>query len=244
MTDTKSIFGMLATGRLSQLQEPVSRDPGSRFLQVRFGQATFNAEGTESPGRYFSRTISWPGGAMSGVTIGRGYDMGQRSQTQVVRELLLAGVSQPEALILSQAAGLRGSHAESYVSRNVSFSPVLSLEAQHRLFEEVTTDETIRDIKRIFAKPDTVAAYGAVDWDTLPLSAQELVFDLRYRGDYTPATRQRLQPILANQEWHKLPELMNDSTYWSRLGVPQARIQERAAIVSGLDVAKEQEEAA
>lgn len=244
MTSLRAIFSSEASSHLAGSQHQIDAEPASRYFTVRFAQATFNAEGSESAGRFFSRRISWPGGAMSGVTIGRGYDMGSRTQSQVTRELTLAGVPQGDAIKLSRAAGLRGRVADTYVRTNSSFSPVLSLEAQHRLFEDVTVPETIRDIKRIFTKPDTVATYGAIDWDSLPLVAQELVFDLRYRGDYTPTTRQRLQPILANQEWRKLPELMNDTAYWSRLGVPPARIQERAALVSELALAADVDQAA
>jgi hypothetical protein len=209
-------------------------DPLSPYLKVGFGQRTFDAEGVEALGQYFSRSITWPGGASSGVTIGRGYDMGFRSRAQIVRELTLSGVSQQDSNYLSQGAGLRGAAAAQFIRSNLGNAPILTLEAQQRLFDAVTTPEAINDIKRIFAKADTVAAYGPVDWDTLPTAAQELVFDLRYRGDYTPTTRRRIQPILANQEWSKLPELMNDTAYWSGLGVPHERIAARASIVEGL----------
>lgn len=234
MTDAKAITQTLfspVSGRGANL---IPTNPTSPHLLVRFGQRTFDTEGTESLGRYFSRAITWPGGSGSGVTIGRGYDMGHRSQLQVVRELGLAGVSRQDAETLALGAGLRGSAAAAFIRNNQDGAPILSLEAQQRLFEEVTTPETIHDIKRIFAKSDTVATYGVVDWETLPSAAQELVFDLRYRGDYTPTTRKRLQPILASQGWHKLPDLMNDTAYWSALGVPRERIAARASIAADL----------
>jgi hypothetical protein len=151
-----------------------------------------------------------------------------------MRELGLVGMLRQDAEYLSQGAGLRGNAAAQFIRKNINSAPILTLEAQRRLFEEITTPETINDIKRIFAKSDTVAAYGTVDWESLPRSAQEVVFDLRYRGDYTPTTRRRLQPILANQEWHKLPELMNDTAYWSGIGVPRERIAARARMAEDL----------
>ena len=45
---------------------------------VPFGQITFDAEGQEQRGKYFSRSPHVPGPA-SGITIGRGYDLGSRS---------------------------------------------------------------------------------------------------------------------------------------------------------------------
>ncbi len=234
MADIRAIAQARLQHAVGAAGDPILTNPNSPHLQVRFGQRTFDAEGSESLGRYFSRSITWPGGSGSGVTIGRGYDMGLRAQHQVARELGLAGVGRQDAEILSRGGGLRGNAAAVFIRNNRDIAPILSLEAQRRLFEQVTTPETINDIKRIFAKSDTVATYGAVDWDTLPSAAQEIVFDLRYRGDYTPSTRKRIQPILASQEWHKLPELMNDTGYWSGLGVPRERIAERASIAAEL----------
>lgn len=237
MVDVRAIAQTRLQNPFGSAGNPILTNPRSPHLQVRFGQKTFDAEGCESLGRYFSRSITWPGGSGSGVTIGRGYDMGVRGQHQVARELALVGVSRQDAEILSQGAGLRGNAAAVFIRNNQESFPILSLEAQRRLFEEVTTPETVNDIKRIFAKSDTVATYGAVSWDTMPSAAQEIVFDLRYRGDYTPTTRKRIQPILASQEWHKLPELMNDTVYWNGLGVPRERIAKRASIVAELQTA-------
>src|SRR5262249_51741927 len=57
--------------------QPTAAASGGGPLQVSQGQVTFDAEGNDlvaSP--YYSRKIIWPGNAESGVTIGRGYDMG------------------------------------------------------------------------------------------------------------------------------------------------------------------------
>src|SRR5690606_34158303 len=56
-------------------------------LTMSQGQVTFDAEGNDIPGNaYFSRVLHWPGGA-SGVTIGRGYDMKERTQAAVLQDL-------------------------------------------------------------------------------------------------------------------------------------------------------------
>jgi hypothetical protein len=198
-------------------------------LQVRFAQVTFNAEGVEASGRFFSRQITYPGGE-SGVTLGRGYDMGRRSAATIVRELSLAGVSEADAAMFSKAAGLRGQAAQHFVGANRGHFPTLGLEAQKKLFEDVVTPDLVADIQRIFNKPDTVRAYGRPDWEQLSRGAQELVFDLRYRGDYTPVTRQRIQKLLVNNDYEGLKTVMNDTAYWAKLGVPAGRIKERQAM--------------
>jgi hypothetical protein len=203
-------------------------------LCVSFAQNTFDSEGLEQPGPYFSRVISWPKLGNSGVTIGRGYDMGLRSYQQVVRELTAAGMSQRDAQLLAHGAGKRGSAAAEFVAAHKATAPVMSLEVQKKLFEDVTTPQMINDIQRIFKKPETVAAYGRIDWSDLSPAAQELVFDLRYRGDYTPRTRQVLQPALVSGDYQRLKAIMNDTRYWATLGVPAGRIRDRQEIAENL----------
>jgi len=207
-----------------------SNDP----LKVSFAQRTFDAEGVEAPGRFFSRVISWPRLGNSGVTIGRGYDMGQRNPSQILRELSLAGMPPEDARFLAKAAFKRGAEAGEFVQNFKSSAPIMSLEVQRNLFERVTTPEMINDIKRIFNKQDVVSTYGKTSWDELSPAAQELVFDLRYRGDYSPATRKAIQKFLVNKDYEGLRSVINDTAYWQSRGVPAARIRERQAIAREL----------
>jgi hypothetical protein len=138
-------------------------------------------------------------------------------------------MSSDEASFFGDAAGLRGESAARFVRARMIESPVLSLPAQRKLFEEITTSETLADIRRILAKPDVTATYGRVSWSDLSPYAQEVLFDLRYRGDYTPTTRQAVQPLLVARDDDGLRALMNDIPYWTALKVPIERVRERAA---------------
>ncbi len=204
-----------------------SLQPQSPDLRVRFGQLTFDAEGQEARGRWFSRAMHWPGGA-SGVTIGRGYDLGGRTRLQAIAELQYAGMNTEDASFFGAAAGLRGEAAARFVHQRMIGAPIISLPAQRRLFEEITTAETIADIRRIMAKPDVQAKYGVVSWDVLSDYARNVVFDLRYRGDYTPLAREVIQPLLVARDDAGLATVMSDATYWAQLNVPASRIQKRA----------------
>jgi hypothetical protein len=164
--------------------------------------------------------------------------MGQRTPLQVVSELTYAGVPHADAQWLSRAAGLRGESARRFVDAERQYSPTLSLESQRKLFEVVTTTETIADIKRIMNKPDVVQKYGATSWNELSQPIQELLFDLRYRGDYTPTTRELIQPLIHANDTVGLKEAMNDTAYWQARGVPWDRIERRIEMASGLDTAK------
>ena len=88
--------------------------PAEELLTVPDGQLTFDAEGTEG-GVYHSRTPHWPGGG-SGVTIGRGYDLGQgRSATSIVEDLTAAGLSPEAAQTYAGAANKKGNTARRHL---------------------------------------------------------------------------------------------------------------------------------
>jgi hypothetical protein len=232
--DGSSPWSISSSGQNNWISPSRESTDSNELLRVGFGQATFDSEGRESRGAFFSRTISWPKLGSSGVTIGRGYDMGRRSPQQIIRELTKAGMGIDDAQFLSRAAYKRGADARDFVIQYKQAAPEMSLQVQKDLFEKVTTPEMITDIKRIFNKPDVIDSYGQASWDNLPPVAQELVFDLRYRGDYTPTTRKLIQPLLVNQDYAGLKELMNDTAYWSALGVPVGRIKERQGMAAGM----------
>lgn len=69
--------------------------------------------------------------------------------------------------------------------------------------------------------------YGKTDWQALDPRVRDVVIDLRYRGDYKPATRQRLQPLLVANNYAGLVKLMADKRYWRQFGVPSDRFKRR-----------------
>jgi hypothetical protein len=57
------------------------------------GKITFSAEGNDNPtSMHYSRVIHWPGNDLSGVTLGRGYDMGSRTESEIFNHMIEAGV--------------------------------------------------------------------------------------------------------------------------------------------------------
>ncbi len=207
-------------------------DPLSPHLKVRFGQPTFNAEGVETLGPLFTRTIHWPGKG-SGVTIGRGYDMKERSASKIFRDLVAAGLGNGDAELFSQGALLTGAQADAFVHYRKESFPVMPLAVQKRLFEDVVAPEMISDISRILKKPDVTRIYGGLEWNNLSKPVQELLFDLRYRGDYKGETRRFLQPLLVAGDMEGLRSTMENKNLWRSFGVPEDRIRAR------IDMAKQ-----
>lgn len=190
--------------------------------KVEKGQLTFDAEGMEG-GRYHSRHAHWPGGN-SGVTIGRGYDMGSRTSASVFSDLTAAGVPANVAEQYSAGAGLKGSSAGTWVTNNRDGIAQITPEQQNSLFSK-TYAEQEAEVRRISEKPDAVKKYGAVCFDNLDPKIRDSLVDLKYRGDYTPTTRKFLQKAAADNDAEAFGKEMQDRSNWGN--VPADRLNRR-----------------
>jgi hypothetical protein len=219
--------------------EPLQAGPataersGRDWFTVPAGQLTFDAEGLEKPGsKYHSRVPHVPSGS-SGVTIGRGYDMKHRSPEGIYSDLTATGISSAVARKFGSCSGFVGRRAKQLLASGSYDSLEITPEAQCRLFL-TTYEELAGDVIRICNKEDVIHKYGATDWDGLDPLIRDIVVDLRYRGDYTPATRKRVQPLLVENSLSKLSRLMADEDYWrGTCNVPADRFRRRRNYVSG-----------
>lgn len=199
---------------------------GEDEFTVAFGQLTFDAEGLEKPGRYFSRRLHVPG-PWSGATIGRGYDMKERSRDEIVADLTAAGLAKATAEKLAQARGLKGPRARDFIEAKGLGAIELTPKQQKALFL-LTYKELEGDVIRICAKADVVAKYGALTWDRLDLAVRDLLVDLRYRGDYTGATREKVQPPAVKNDLAAFTRALSNEDYWvEQRGVPKDRFRRR-----------------
>ena len=208
-----------------------SQSDNADDFSVPEGQLTFNAEGLENRGQYFSRVPHVPGPS-SGVTIGRGYDMKERSRNEIIEDLTNAGVSMDRAEQLSECRGLSGQAARNFLVENNLSEIEITPAEQKALFTQVY-QELEGDVIRICNKADVVAKYGETDWDNLNSAIKDIVVDLRYRGDYTGATRERIQPTLVNNDLVALQDVISDRNYWvARRGVPGDRFDRRKEYIT------------
>ncbi|EOG6407694.1 pesticin C-terminus-like muramidase [Salmonella enterica subsp. diarizonae serovar 11:k:z53] len=133
-------------------------DMDIKWLTVPKGQLTFDAEGNDNnDSPYFSRHIHWPGG-VSGVTIGRGYDLGQ--QNDPASDFDSIELSQLLNHWLVESKGLSGSDAENrYKSANNSIGDYeITRKQQYDLFV-ITYNRLEDDVKRICQKSNTIRVY-------------------------------------------------------------------------------------
>jgi hypothetical protein len=90
----------------------VTDDP---LLEVQQGVFTFEAEGDDDPkSPQFSRKLHVFSNS-SGVTIGRGYDMKDRSPSQIKKDLVAVGMKQYIADKFANAVNLTGSAAKKWI---------------------------------------------------------------------------------------------------------------------------------
>ncbi len=215
-----------ATAEGAAAEGATTNDP----FKVDQGQLTFDAEGTEG-GRYHTRTAHWPGGA-SGVTIGRGYDLGHHTKDNIVEDMTAAGIAPADADKFAAATGLKGQPAKDWLDTNGSTLAEITSEQQEALFE-TTYAEHLTDVKRIsgnYAKTKgkeagTDGAELQIDFDTLHPAIKDILVDLRYRGDYTPATRVHVQPLAIANDLQGLATVMADKEKWA--SVPADRFERR-----------------
>lgn len=206
---------------------------GNDPLQVDRGQLTFDAEGTEG-GRFHSRRAHWPGGA-SGVTIGRGYDLGHHSASQIQADLTRAGISAGDAGRFAGAAGITGAAANTWLRGNRASLPEITLEQQEALFA-IAYGQLSGDVERISGNYARTMGERTgqgrdefeIDFARLNPAIRDVLVDLRYRGDYTPATRTRVQPPAIANDLRALYDVMRDRAYWmEQRGVPEDRFNRR-----------------
>ncbi|WP_110877541.1 peptidoglycan-binding protein [Franconibacter helveticus] len=156
------------------------RNFSSGRLTVKEGQLTFNAEGNDMLSSiYFSRRIHWPGG-VSGVTIGRGYDMGGRTANVIYQDMIRVGIPAEQAQLLSEGAKLTGTSAQRFVKRHVESCGIITREEQARLFELIYPGYA--SSARMVYLNKTSAFPTRTPWENLHPAIKELVVDFVYQG--------------------------------------------------------------
>ncbi|PNS09929.1 hypothetical protein COO59_20145 [Mixta theicola] len=145
------------------------------------GRLTYNAEGNDiSSSIYYSRVIHWPGNELSGVTLGRGYDMGDRTEANVYGDMVASGIPSEQAAKISKGAGLKGNSARDFVLSNKSAVGEITLQQQKSLFAIIYPKYVDRAISN-YAKW-TNGVSGAKPWGELDSTIQEVLVDFVYQG--------------------------------------------------------------
>lgn len=187
-----------------KIQEPKSASIVLPHIQrdPRPGQLTANREG--GPLR-----IHWPGG-VSGVTIGRGYDLGTRSAAAIRHDLEGVGVPDGQITFLEGAAGLRGPAADAWVIANREDPrATITVEQRDRLFSLIWPRYVER--ARIRATAPTRRGNSFISqerWQQLHHAVREILTDLAYVGaPYARTRREQINTMLMDESQSSLDQL-------------------------------------
>ena len=190
------------------------------------GLVTWDSEGTEG-GKFHSRVLHVPTDS-SGLTIGRGYDMGGKSSAKIVIDLTTAGVDAKDAAKVSKAAGLRGEAAKKFITDNGLKTWEITPEAQVLLFE-ITYRAEAAEAERLCTKADVVTAFGKVEWAKLEPAIQDMLVDLKFRGDYTGGARKKIQKHVVANDLEAFAAELGKKANWPN--VPKDRFDRRVAFL-------------
>lgn len=174
----------------SQAMAPHWRPRDTGPLHVREGQVTFDAEGVDylnGPEPFnqpkslknFSRVLHWPAG-LSGVTIGRGYDMKDRSAGEILTHFRQAAIEEYKARICSKAAGLIGRQAHSFVKAYGALVGEITHLQQIRLFE-IAYGIKLGEVKNLYRRVSRTIP-NAPSWEKLDSNVKDVIIDIFYQG--------------------------------------------------------------
>ena len=214
------VAGLAGEGYNSQVNALSPNANRNDPFKVDQGQLTFDNEGLENPGgRFHSRILHCPG-SWSGVTIGRGYDMKLRSQREVRRDLVNAGVDAATATAMSKGAGLKGNRAKRFCRANRSLS--ITAEQQKNLHDVVYGE------KRAYAA-DRIKKWTGTDLDAATQTVQDILVDLFFRGDMTRRKwkANNFKRIVSGNDTAALLRLLRNRSLWGN--VDTSRYEARIA---------------
>lgn len=165
---------------------------------IQSGELTATGEGSDAQTRY----IHWPGTAASGVTLGKGYDIGSRTPGAVIADLTGAGMGQAQAEKISAGAQKKGAAAGAFVAAHKAEIGEIAKSVQVRLLatqlevyreraHHTATDQQADPQGRNAAaqekkghKPAGTFVMSEAEWGGLHPAMVEFLTDLIYQGGY------------------------------------------------------------
>ncbi|SEQ55490.1 toxin homologue of phage lysozyme [Rosenbergiella nectarea] len=155
------------------------------MIKPEAGLITFLAEGKDTKGSIgYSREIHFPGNYnqcnknASGVTIGRGYDVGRRFKSEILSDLRASGVPQNQAKEISKSSMLQGCQAANFVKENKSKIGEITEMQQIKLFN-ITYDKYV---KRAIVFYKKYKGIKSLEWNRKDSKIRDVFVDLLYQG--------------------------------------------------------------
>ena len=186
------------------------------------GVVTWEAEGNEG-GRFHSRVLHVPS-ATSGLTIGRGYDMKNRSGAEIKKDLVKANADTNKAATISKGAGLSGKTAEQFIIDSDLLDFEITADTQLKLFENIYSDY-VSTVKRICSGKTVQGKYGKIDRGVLDKDIIDILADMTFRGDYNGDSRKIIQKAVAENDFETFRKKITNKKNWGTW--PKDRFERR-----------------
>jgi hypothetical protein len=164
-----------------------ANDPA--FLNVPWFSDTFKNEGNDNPASgYYSRRpqkLEQPPGSgkaidKSGVTIGRGYDLGQQTISDVKSLLARVGLSEDQRTLLQKAVGIQGDPHIAFYNANEAQLKAIELTREQQYLIYMAAIKTAYDGA---ARKYSDYVETDIAWDDLDSKIRDTLTDMQYRGD-------------------------------------------------------------
>ncbi len=203
--------------RVGIIATPVRRPPKELFVDR--GQKTFDFSGYETPYEN-SRGPRVPND-FSGVSIGRGYDLGRVSREQAEDDLRAAGLASPHVDLYAKAAGLRGEQARAYLDGFRSsdvYSAArkeglkgqdLSRYVQEHTPPTITLGQQKTLFERSYARTETTLRETFPDYARYPGPAREALADMAFTvgAEQLPALYPAFSRAVLEKDWETAAKL-------------------------------------
>lgn len=196
-------------------------------IYLESGQLTALGEGSDELTKY----IHWPDTSASGVTLGKGYDIGSRTPDQVIKELTAAGMDKAQAIKISKGAGLKGNAARDFVQANKQSVGIISNPVQKKLLAMLmvvyeskaksAATSTTADAQNTNARgrevregvPAGTYVMTEQEWNNLHPALVELLTDMIYQGGYYRYDRiAKINKILKDNDGDQIAQMKGVKT--------------------------------
>ncbi|NMM50060.1 hypothetical protein HH304_16755 [Flammeovirgaceae bacterium KN852] len=208
-------------GKLMGVKSSEKSDFDNHKLKLKRGVLTIVAEGSDEQTKY----VHWPKTDASGVTLGKGYDCGNRLSEDIYDDLSTMGMKKNQARLISKSAGLKGGEANDWVKKYKKEVGVIPLAVQYKLFnleyeKQTETAKELANTKKKYKsninarareikhnKPVDTYRMTESEWDSMHPAIKEFIIDLKYRGDYGWDRIEWVNEIVKNKELSDLEKL-------------------------------------
>lgn len=189
-----------------QASAPIQRTEGDNetenTLTITPGKLTSSGEGSDAQTSH----IHWPETDASGVTLGKGYDIGSRTEQQVIDELTAAGMGEEQAKKIAKGHGKKGQDAGDFVTANKDDVGEIDIDVQYKLLATMLEEYTgkAKDLATSTTATTDGSGYytnargrevndgvdagtyvlSEAQWDALHPAMIEFLTDLKYQGGY------------------------------------------------------------